>query len=166
MRRGAIRSVVRAGQTASRHRPARLSQNRPRRAMSLIEILLGVTLFVLIFSHVMTAFAPTATDFQRVVRGYTVALSIANWYLNHIEGIILYEGRLPPAHLGAEKDVTSLLRDQFGKTFLELRDGRATSSIVMAGDGLYQIDLTLTWGGQGKGRHVYTISRFKSAARF
>lgn len=146
-------------------REMKMNNNR-RKGMSLIEVLLGLTLFVLIFSHVMTAFAPTATDYQRLVRGYTTGINVANWYFNHIEGIINYEGDLPASELGVQRDVTSLIRQKYGKAFNELPDGKVLVNISRAGSGLYQVDLTLNWGGEGKSRHTYSISRLKSVSRY
>jgi hypothetical protein len=131
----------------------------------MVEILLGVTLFVLIFSHTMTAFAPTATDYQRMVRGFTMAINVANWYINHIEGIITYQGELPASEMGIERDVTTVVTERFGASLGELRELKVTATLVQVGPSLVQISVNLDWGGSGRGHHQYTLSRLKAIPR-
>lgn len=133
--------------------------------ISLIEILLGITLFVLMFSHVMTAFAPTATDYNRLVRGYTLSITIANWYINHLEGLIFFQGELPATELGLQMDKTSLILDNFRHAAKELPKLKVLVNQSLVGNKLYQIDLTVNWETGAK-PHQYAISRLKAAPRY
>lgn len=128
----------------------------------MIELLLGITLFVLIFSHVMTAFAPTATDYQRIVRGYSFAITIANWYINRQEGLIFYHGHLPASELGLQRDITALIQQHFPNLQKELPKAKALVNQAKVGDHLYQIEFILDWEAGSK-RHQYKINRLKTA---
>lgn len=137
----------------------------PRRDVSLIEVLLGITLFVLLFSHVMTAFAPTATDYHRLVRGYSLAITIANWYINLQEGAIFYHGKLDADELGLKKDVTALIRRNFPQCERELPKLKVLVNQSLVGTNLYQIELSLTWEAGSK-QHQYAINRLKAAPTY
>lgn len=136
------------------------------RGISLIELLLGVTLFVMMFSHIMMAFAPTATDYHGLVRGYTVAINISTWYLNRIEGLIDFEGRLPAAQMGLDQDVTTIIRTHFPASKVELPDLKVKVNTSQIGAGLYQIEINITWKAGAKNRHEYSMKRLKAAPSY
>ncbi len=137
------------------------------RGLSVVEVLIGIVLFVLLFTQVMTAFAPTATDYQGMVRGFTTAINVANWYINRVEGIINLEGSLPSSETGLQKDVTDTCRAKFGDAMMvELKEVKVTANVFQISKGLYQIDVALAWKGRGSNLHNYSMSRLKTAPSF
>lgn len=138
-----------------------------RQGFSLIEIVLGLALFVLLFSHVMMALTPTATNYQGMVRGYTLAAVIGNWYINQIEGRINLDGQIPDSELGTFQDVTPFVDQHFGETFRhEFRDAEAQAAVNEIEKGLYRIEFRISWGaGRGEKKHHYQTTRLKSNNR-
>ncbi len=139
--------------------------------MSVLEVLIGIVIFVLLFTYIMSAFAPTATDYQGMVRGYSTAVTVANWYVNRIEGILHFQGSLPAGEMGLNKDVTAVCRANFGDLMdVELKKVRVVSNVFKpkpdAHPGLYQIDVFLSWSGRGAKTHEYSMKRLKAASRF
>lgn len=137
--------------------------------MSALEALIGLALFVVMFTFTFRAFAPTATDSHNLLRGVTVAMNACNWYLNDLEREINYRGGLPDTMLGTN-DVTyvfeALNADQDKQLFSDLpmlRSLRADSSIQRDGN-LYKLSITLRWAAQENAQrrpHSYTLTRLK-----
>ena len=112
--------------------------------LSLVEVMVGVIIFSILFVFIFRAFAPTATNNHNLLRGTTVALNACNWYINSLEQRIQYEGALPDSELGIN-DITFLFRrDEFSE-IATLRSLKATSEISL-NDNLYTAKVTLKWG--------------------
>lgn len=102
-------------------------RGRRRRGVSLIEAMIGMVIFFLLFGYTIRALAPTATDSHNLLRGVTVAMNACNWYLNDLERRINYFGELPSADLG-ENDVTLLFSDDYFSDIEFLRNLQAHSA--------------------------------------
>ena len=139
---------------------------RANKCFSLVEIILGLALFVLIFSNTMIAFAPTATDYHQLIRGNTVAINLCEWYISHLEGLINLDGSLPASAFGLSNDVTAQIKSALPDAFSKLRKAKILADVTMAGPGLYKIQLVITWGASQTANHKYTLSRLKSVSTY
>ena len=134
---------------------------RKKSGLSLVEAMVGVIIFALIFVFVFRAFAPTATASHNLLRGTTVAMNACNWYLNSLEQKIQFEGALPDSELG-KNDITFLFRrDEFSE-ITTLRSLEATSEISLK-DNLYTAKITMKWGNKENEKnqsHQFEMSRY------
>jgi hypothetical protein len=136
---------------------------RQRSGFSLLEAMIGMIIFFLLFGYTVRALAPTATDSHNLLRGATVAMNACNWYLNDLERRISYLGELPAADLG-ETDVTLLFSDDYFSDIEMLRNLKATSYISLEGD-LYTMRIVFRWGNHDadeKRPHSFELSRLKT----
>lgn len=133
------------------------------RGFSLLETLIGVVLFVLIFGFTMNAFSPTATDSHNLIRGSTIAMGGCSWYLNDLEKRINYHGDLPAGMMG-EKDITTEFSTDLFPDLPFLRCLKVTSNIERDGD-LYKLRVTFQWGNHDKDYrrpHRFEMGRLKT----
>ncbi len=140
------------------------------RGMSVLEVLVGIVLFVLLFTYIMSAFAPTATDYQGMVKGFTTAVIVAEWYVNYVEGVINLEGGLPSSVKGLAKDVTTVCSQKFKEAMtVDLKNAKVISQVYVPNPNdfpnLVHIKVTVTWKGRGVQYHVYTMERYKTIPR-
>lgn len=147
---------------------------RPDKGLSLLEVMIAMVIFVLIFTFTFKAFAPTATDAHSMLRGVTVAMNACNWYLNELEQKINYNGGLPDSELG-ENNITHIFKDlnadddmlMFSDLLL-LRNLMVTSDISLD-DNLYQMTVQFKWGRHDRDHsrpHGYKLSRLKTRPGF
>ncbi|MDD3001834.1 MAG: hypothetical protein PHF29_08785 [Candidatus Riflebacteria bacterium] len=139
----------------------KVSADRNQRyGLSLVECMVGIILFFLVFGATFKAFAPTATSSHNLLRGATIAMNACNWYLNELEQRIQYEGALPASELG-ETDVTSVFtKDNFSDIKM-LRSLKATSNITLKNN-LYNAKIVFRWGnseGDKVLKHNFELSR-------
>lgn len=115
-----------------------------RSGFTLVEAMVGIILFCLMFTYIFKAFAPTATDGHNLLRGTTIAMNAANWYINSLEQRIQYEGSLPEDELGIN-DITNCfnLND-----FSDIKMLRALKviSFIQFKNNLYTVKITFNWG--------------------
>ncbi len=139
------------------------SARKPAKGFSLIEVMVGMIIFFLLFGYTVRALAPTATDSHNLLRGVTVAMNACNWYLNDLERRINYLGELPASDLG-ENDVTMLFSENDFSDIRMLRNLRATSQVSLKGD-LYNMRIEFRWGNHDsdyKRPHNFELSRLKT----
>jgi hypothetical protein len=131
-----------------------------KRGMSLVEVMVGLVLFFLVFGATFKAFAPTATDSHNLLRGVTIAMNAGNWYLNELERKINYEGALDIDLMGSN-DVTYMFTEDYFSDIALLRALAATSNIEMDGN-VYKVKIDFRWGNHindAKRNHNFTLSR-------
>ena len=133
---------------------------KSRSGVSLVEAMVGIIIFSILFVIIFRAFAPTATTNHNLLRGTTVAMNACNWYLNSLEQRIQYEGALPDTEIG-EHDITFLFRrDEFSE-ISTLRGLKATCDISL-NNNLYSAKVTLKWANsesEKKLSHHFEMSR-------
>lgn len=130
------------------------------RGFSLVEVMVGVVIFVLMFTYIFRAFAPTATDSHNLLRGTTVAMNACNWYINFLEQRILFDGGLPETDLG-KKDITNEFSSSDFSDIKLLRSLKVTSDISV-NNGLYSLKISFDWGNtenQTDRPHHFEMSR-------
>lgn len=131
-----------------------------RKGISLVEAMVGMILFCLMFVYIFRAFAPTATASHNLLRGTTIAMNACNWYLNSLEQQIQYEGALSSSELG-KRDVTELFTQNQFSDIEMLRSLKATSDIALSNN-LYNAKITFRWSdreGDSKRAHHFELSR-------
>ena len=123
-----------------------LISTKNKRGLSLVETMIGLIIFTIMFVFIFRAFAPTATANHNLLRGTTVAMNACNWYLNFLEKRIQYEGALPEGELG-KNDITYFFsKDEFSE-IATLRSLKAISEITLSNN-LYTAKVTLKWGNK------------------
>lgn len=131
-----------------------------RSGISLVEAMVGIIIFSIMFVFIFRAFAPTATASHNLLRGTTVAMNACNWYLNSLEQKIQFEGALPDSELGTN-DITFLFRrDEFSE-IATLRSLKATSEISLKNN-LYNAKISIKWGNyenEKETTHHFEMSR-------
>ncbi len=135
-------------------------KNGNRFGISLVETMVGIILFFLVFGATFRAFAPTATASHNLLRGATIAMNACNWYLNELEQRIRYEGALSASELG-EKDVTGLFVKENFSDIVMLRSLKATSNITLTKN-LYNAKISFRWEnseGDKVRNHNFELSR-------
>ncbi len=134
--------------------------NKKRSGISLVEAMIGIIIFSIMFVFIFRAFAPTATASHNLLRGTTVAMNACNWYINSLEQKIQFEGALPESELG-KNDITFLFRrDEFSE-IATLRSLKATSEITLK-DNLYTAKISINWGNTENDKettHHFEMSR-------
>lgn len=141
----------------------RFFDRKSARGFSLIEVMIAMIIFFLLFGYTIRALAPTATDSHNLLRGVTVAMNACNWYLNELERRINHLGELPASDLG-ENDVTMAFSDNDFSDIKMLRSLQATSQISLEGD-LYNMRIEFRWGNHDsdyKRPHSFELSRLKT----
>lgn len=136
-----------------------MSRRRPRRGFSLLELLIAVLVFALVFTAALRQHAEGNLPMQRMIHDYGVALNLCERFLNSLINDI-QAGRLPP--VGPERDVTEAVMERAGDPQL-LRifaggTGQRTASLVFhlqvrlaideTAKGLYRLTLRCRWGPQ------------------
>ena len=133
---------------------------KKRCGLSLVEAMVGIIIFSIMFVFIFRAFAPTATASHNLLRGTTVAMNACNWYINSLEQRIQFEGALPDSELG-KNDITFLFRrDEFSE-IATLRSLKATSEITLK-DNLYTAKISINWGNKENEKertHHFEMSR-------
>ena len=138
-------------------------RRRVRHGFSLVEAMIGMIIFFLLFGYTVRALAPTATDSHNLLRGATVAMNACNWYLNDLERRINYLGELPASELG-ENDVTLVFHEDYFSDIVMLRNLQAKSNISLNGD-LYTLNIEFRWGNHDNDNsrpHNFHLSRLKT----
>lgn len=141
----------------------RSSDQKSAKGFSLIEVMVAMIIFFLLFGYTINALAPTATDSHNLLRGVTVAMNACNWYLNDLERRVNYLGELPASDLG-ENDVTMLFNDNDFSDIAMLRNLRATSQISLEGN-LYNMQIKFRWGNHDRDHkrpHNFELARLKT----
>lgn len=131
-----------------------------RNGFSLVEVMVGVIIFVLMFTYIFRAFAPTATDSHNMLRGTTVAMNACNWYINLLEQNIQYDGSLPSSYLGKNDITNEFSQDNFSAIRL-LRSLKVTSDISLENN-LYNVKISFDWGNKENDKdrkHHFEMSR-------
>lgn len=140
-----------------------LSNRKSVKGFSLVEVMVAMIIFFLIFGYTINALAPNATDSHNLLRGVTVAMNACNWYLNELERRVNYLGELPASDLG-ENDVTLKFSDKDFSDIAMLRNLRATSQISLVGN-LYSMRVEFRWGNHDrdvKRPHRFELTRLKA----
>ncbi len=130
------------------------------KGISLVETMVGLVLFFLLFGFTFKAFAPAATDGHNLLRGVTIAMNAGNWYLNELERKINYNGALESSEIG-EKDVSHMFTEDLFSDIAMLRSLRATSKVSLEGS-LYTAKIYFKWGNHDsdeKRTHNFDLSR-------
>ena len=131
-----------------------------RSGISLVEAMIGIIIFTLMFVFIFRAFAPTATASHNLLRGTTIAMNACNWYLNTLEQQIQYEGALQSSDLG-QKDITSLFKGDEFSEIATLRSLKITSDIKLENN-LYNAKVSISWGNKENDKertHHFEMSR-------
>ena len=131
-----------------------------KRGVSLVEAMVGIIIFSIMFIFIFRAFAPTATASHNLLRGTTLAMNACNWYLNSLEQKIQFEGALPDSEMGTN-DITFLFRSDEFSEIATLRSLKATSEISLK-DNLYTAKVSITWGNKENDKertHHFEMSR-------
>ena len=131
-----------------------------RSGVSLVEAMIGIIIFTLMFVFIFRAFAPTATASHNLLRGTTIAMNACNWYLNTLEQQIQYEGALQSSDLG-QKDITYLFKGEEFSEIATLRSLKITSDIKLENN-LYNAKVSITWGNKENDKertHHFEMSR-------
>jgi hypothetical protein len=131
-----------------------------RSGISLVEAMIGIIIFTLMFVFIFRAFAPTATASHNLLRGTTIAMNACNWYLNTLEQQIQYEGALQSSDLG-QKDITYLFKGEEFSEIATLRSLKITSDIKLENN-LYNAKVSITWGNKENDKertHHFEMSR-------
>ncbi len=134
-----------------------------RAGFSLLEVMVGLVLFMLIFGFTMRAFAPTATNTHNLIRGNTVAMDGCSWYLNDLEKRINYYGTLPSEMVG-QSDITDAFTPELFPDITFLRCLKVLADVELAGD-LFKLKITFRWGNHDKDTrrpHSFEMSRLKT----
>lgn len=137
---------------------------RPRRVgFSLLEGMVGMVIFMLIFTFTMRAFTPTATDTHNLIRGHTIAMDGCSWYLNDLEKRINYYGTLPAGMMG-QSDITAAFTPDLFPDIPFLRCLKVVADVEADGD-LFKLKVTFQWGNNDqdvKRPHSFEMSRWKT----
>ena len=145
------------------------STSRFRKGLSLLEVVVSILLFFLLFSAVMSGFAPSATDSHNQLRGYTSATVVANWFINRTEAQIeRYFGAIP-FELGVEHDITPLIKAHVGEQISLLHNLQVLAWVVhpiidgTPNADIFAITAEVRWGNHaGDSRpHRFKLSRWK-----
>ena len=137
-----------------------LKRTSNRSGISLVEAMIGIIIFTLMFVFIFRAFAPTATASHNLLRGTTIAMNACNWYLNTLEQQIQYEGALQSSDLG-QKDITSLFKGDEFSEIATLRSLKITSDIKLENN-LYNAKVSISWGNKENDKertHHFEMSR-------
>jgi len=139
-------------------------------AFSLVEVMVSIILFAMLFGTIMKALTSTGTKGKGQLRTYSSAMSIASWYINFLESEITSKGTLTGLLSdNTEKDLTRLIKK---KTNLEYNLIRGFKVLVnssyppdtlngnKAQKSIYEIMVTVMWGNTpGDGRPFKFVSR-------
>lgn len=127
-----------------------------RQGLSLIETMVGIIIFCIIFVFVFRAFAPTATASHNLLRGTTVAMNAGNWYLNELERSIrsLAKGESLNLSIG-ENDITNEFSEEKFSDIKLLRGFQAICSIKYGKDAegkenqnSYNVNISFKWSNK------------------
>jgi len=70
------------------------------RALTLLEVMIGLLIFTILFLAAASAFAPSGTTHHSLLRDSTQVMRLANYFLNDVEKKIAYSGDLDTGLLG------------------------------------------------------------------
>ncbi len=130
------------------------------RALTLLEVMIGLLIFTILFLAAASAFAPSGTTHHSLLRDSTQVMRLANYFLNDVEKKIAYSGDLDAGLLG-EHDMTAyFLQERFKEAPL-IRSLKAESKITDR-DGAYAVRLTIKWDDKpnvARPRHHITLER-------
>ncbi len=134
--------------------------NDNRKGFTLVEAMIGIILFCLMFTYIFKAFAPTATTGHNLLRGTTIAMNACNWYINSLEQRIQYDGSLPDSDLGVN-DITNYFNTD---DFSDIKMLRALKviSLIQYKNNLYTVKITFNWSNSESDtdrKHHFEMSR-------
>ncbi len=89
--------------------------SRRNRGFSLIEMLVGITLFALIFIQLLKLHSEANMPMQAMIRDYGAVMNLSQQFLNSIQNDIM-AGDLPP--LNGEVDVTEAMLERGGNAYI------------------------------------------------
>lgn len=139
----------------------RLSKyHNSRFGFTLVEAMVGIILFFLMFTYIFSAFAPTATEGHNLLRGTTIAMNACNWYINSLEQRIQYDGSLNESELG-KTDITNCFNSDDFSDIKLLRALKVTSEISF-NNNLYNVKISFNWGNNESDKdrnHHFEMSR-------
>lgn len=131
------------------------------KGITLIEALVALLIFSLMFIYTFKAFTPAATDAHNILRGVTIAISACNLYLNSLEQEIQYEGNLQSSDLG-EHDITSYFTEELFSDIGLLRSLKVNQDVSLK-DGLYTVKITFQWANNENAKerpHHFEMYRY------
>lgn len=144
-------------------------QIKSKAAFSLVEVMVSVALFIVLFTAIMRVVFPSSSGGHNQLRSYSMAMVLADWYLNYIESEIDRKGTLGSIAVGKQTDITNISSSLPSSEFELLRDYKVytTCTCPKQPDGsqgdLYQIKITVNWSKKnGDGRpYNLDIVRYK-----
>ena len=134
--------------------------NHSRNGFTLVEAMVGIILFCLMFTYIFKAFAPTATDGHNLLRGTTIAMNACNWYINSLEQRIQYDGSLPEDELGVNDITNYFSSDDFSD--IKMLRALKVISLIQFKNNLYTVKITFNWGNSESDKerkHHFEMSR-------
>lgn len=134
----------------------------------MVEVLVSIALFVLLFTAIVGVIFPSSSDGHNQLRNYSQAMVLADWYVNFLESEIDREGEPKSVSIGKSKDVTNL-SSPIKQQFELLRDFRVSATCMSPkqSDGslseLLEITIVISWSKTtGDGRpYKLEILRYK-----
>ncbi len=145
-----------------------LSLKRERRAFSLVEVLVSLFIFGILFAAIFKAFAPTATDSHNLLRGYSFAMNLANRQISKLEAEIERFGQPETVALNKFVDITSSA--QADNKAIELLRNLQVRCKVTPGEvddpemiNLFKIEVEVNWGNNDRDKrpHQFKLARWK-----
>lgn len=123
----------------------RIKSNLNKRSgFTLVEAMIGIILFCLMFTYIFKAFAPTATEGHNLLRGTTIAMNASNWYINSLEQRIQYDGSLSESELGINDITNYFSSDDFSD--IQMLRALKVTSVIKYSNNLYNVKINFNWG--------------------
>lgn len=139
-----------------------------KKAFSLVEVLVSLFIFGILFAAIFKAFAPTATDSHNLLRGYSFAMNLANRQISKMEAEIERFGQPETLALNKMVDITS--GAQADNAAIELLKNLQVLCRVSPGEiedpnleNLFKIEVEVNWGNNksDKRPHQFRLARWK-----
>ncbi|MFZ5951981.1 MAG: type IV pilus modification PilV family protein [Candidatus Rifleibacteriota bacterium] len=145
-----------------------MKKNGIKKGFSLVEVMVSLFIFGIMFAAIFKAFAPTATDSHNLLRGYSFAMNLANRHICKIEAEIERFGLPENLPLNEFKDITG--DAQADNTAIELLKNLLVRCRVTPGEvedpaleNLFKIEIEVNWGNNDhdKRPHQFKLARWK-----
>lgn len=145
-----------------------MGYSRKKHGFSLVEVLVSLFIFGILFAAIFKAFAPTATDSHNLLRGYSFAMNLANRQISKMEAEIERFGQPETLELNKKVDITSDM--QTDNAAIELLKNLKVVCKVTPGEvedptleNLFKIEIEVNWGNRkGDDRpHQFKLARWK-----
>lgn len=147
------------------------SKKNKLKAFTVVEVMVSIILFSLVFAAIIRAISPSGTKGQAQLRTYSTAMTIANWYLNYYESEIDCKGKLKSIPTNHETDVTNLIKKSTNEEYGLIRNFRVFALATYPKTGketqiqMYQIKITVRWGNTPGDGMPYSYDAFRWKTR-